>query len=82
MVLMSICSCAFPLAAFAVEVELLGYSWAGMLVGIIGDMNLGFNISGVSGGDDIVIPGIIGGGDISCGGSDNGGGGGILFATC
>ena len=48
-----------------------------MLVGIIGDMNLGFNISGVSGGDDI---GIIGGGDISCGGSDNGGGGGILFA--
>ena len=53
-----------------------------MLVGIIGDMNLGFNISGVSGSDDIVIPGIIGGGDVSCGGSDNGGGGGILFATC
>ena len=52
-----------------------------MLVGIIGDMNLGFNISGVSGSDDIVIPGIIGGGDVSCGGSDNGVSGGILFAA-
>ena len=49
--------------------------------GIIGVTNLGLNVGGVSGGDVIVIPGIIGGDGGSCG-SGTGGGGGTLLAAC